>query len=509
MLIHSGLKAAQIYQNGRHPVKSGLAQCAPSLNRVIIPHLALSYRPEAMFNRQKLIERVQQRLDQELRQQPLEQERLLSITLPLPGIHFQELPKIPGNWMFWGYPREEEYLLGMGEAKRIATSGEERLKDLADGLEREQWLRLDPEETGFEPSLFLAFAFSQDDPMDGPWLGLPNTALFLPELLLRQQNQHCVITFSAVTESGTTRDLLLQRWIPSLETLTRALGRKPASPGCKTSLTQITAEPSAELWERIIEEAKEEITAGRLDKVVTARHIRVRAQRHLDPNHLMATLNCLYPGGMLFAAHLGPRLFASATPERLASCRGDAIVSDAIGGTSGRSAEEQRDHELGQALLNNRKALHEHALVVQTIDQSLAPLCQQIQRQERPELIQLRGLQHLRTEVHGTLKPGIRLLEAVRRLHPTGAVNGVPTAEASAWLKRNEPFSRGWYTGAAGWLDARGDGTLAVLLRCALLDGKNADLFAGAGITAGSDPVSEFEEIELKLDAMLEALENA
>lgn len=74
---------------------------------------------------------------------------------------------------------------------------------------------------------------------------------------------------------------------------------------------------------------------------------------------------------------------------------------------------------------------------------------------------------------------------------------------------QNEPIDRGWYAGAAGWIEYDGNGKLAVLLRCALLDNNYADLFAGAGITAESDPDAEYAETELKLRVMLEALENA
>jgi isochorismate synthase EntC len=54
-----------------------------------------------------------------------------------------------------------------------------------------------------------------------------------------------------------------------------------------------------------------------------------------------------------------------------------------------------------------------------------------------------------------------------------------------------------------------GEGKLAVMLRCALLHGECADLFAGAGIVADSDPQAELEETDLKLSSILEALENA
>jgi isochorismate synthase EntC len=60
-----------------------------------------------------------------------------------------------------------------------------------------------------------------------------------------------------------------------------------------------------------------------------------------------------------------------------------------------------------------------------------------------------------------------------------------------------------------GWLDSEGNGEFAVVLRCALLRGTHAELFAGAGIVPDSDPARELQETEMKFGAMLEALGGA
>jgi menaquinone-specific isochorismate synthase len=74
-------------------------------------------------------------------------------------------------------------------------------------------------------------------------------------------------------------------------------------------------------------------------------------------------------------------------------------------------------------------------------------------------------------------------------------------------IRSIERFSRGRYAGPIGWMDHKGDGEWAVALRCAELEGVKARVFAGAGIVIGSDPQSELEETDLKLRAMLSALQ--
>ena len=59
-----------------------------------------------------------------------------------------------------------------------------------------------------------------------------------------------------------------------------------------------------------------------------------------------------------------------------------------------------------------------------------------------PELMRLRGLQHLWTPVAGTLRPGFDLLDAIDRLHPTPAVLGFPKIAARDWLERRRGAPR-------------------------------------------------------------------
>ena len=54
--------------------------------------------------------------------------------------------------------------------------------------------------------------------------------------------------------------------------------------------------------------------------------------------------------------------------------------------------------------------------------------------------------------------------------------------------------------------DAAGNGTWAVSVRCAEIDGAAARVWAGNGIVADSDPATELAETRAKLQALLSAL---
>jgi isochorismate synthase len=92
-------------------------------------------------------------------------------------------------------------------------------------------------------------------------------------------------------------------------------------------------------------------------------------------------------------------------------------------------------------------------------------------------------------------------------LHPTPAVGGVPAGAAAELISTLEG-DRGFYAGAVGWCDARGDGRWVVSIRCAQLaaDRRTALAHAGGGIVAESDPDDEVAETTAKFLTILSAL---
>jgi isochorismate synthase len=124
-----------------------------------------------------------------------------------------------------------------------------------------------------------------------------------------------------------------------------------------------------------------------------------------------------------------------------------------------------------------------------------------------PEIVRFTNIQHLATTVTGELRePAPGLLELAADLHPTPAVSGAPLPAARRLIAELERIERGWYAGAVGWVDGRGDGELAVAIRCGLLYEDGARLYAGNGIMPDSDPEAELEETRPKLRVLLGAL---
>jgi len=121
-------------------------------------------------------------------------------------------------------------------------------------------------------------------------------------------------------------------------------------------------------------------------------------------------------------------------------------------------------------------------------------------------LLKLTNIQHLHTPVSAIMRKAEGVLSVAAILHPTPALGGEPTDIATRFIVDHEPVPRGWYAAPVGWVDAKGDGQFAVAIRSAVAQEKRVWLYAGAGIVAGSDPQSEWDETALKFRPMLHAL---
>ncbi|MFW6192994.1 MAG: isochorismate synthase [Gemmatimonadota bacterium] len=260
-------------------------------------------------------------------------------------------------------------------------------------------------------------------------------------------------------------------------------------------------------WDEIVERALEEIRAGRLAKVVLARPLDVELERPVDPVALLLRLRADHPASFPYLIDPGEgAVFVGAAPEIVAAVRGGRFQATVVAGTCARGASQDEDEALARELLESAKDQEEHALVLRDLRDRLSDLAPQVEADAEPTILRLRELQHLRTEVTASLPGEAHVLEVLERLHPTAAVNGYPREPARAFLRRHEPFERGWYAGPVGWFDAAGDGVFAVALRCGLVQGRRLRLYAGAGIVDGSEAGREWEETVLKFRPVLDAL---
>jgi isochorismate synthase len=250
-----------------------------------------------------------------------------------------------------------------------------------------------------------------------------------------------------------------------------------------------------------------------LRKVVAARSLLAEADAPLEPEVVAGHLLARHPLANVFAVDLAPAgrpgaVLVGATPEVLVARHGDTVTLRPLAGTSPRHPDPDTDRARARELLASTKNRDEHAFVVDWIRDRLTPVCRELAIPDGPELISTTEVWHLATPIRGRLRdPGTTALDLAILLHPTPAVCGTPTDLALETITELEE-NRGFYGGAVGWCDARGDGDWVVAIRCAELsaDRRTVRAFGGGGIVAASDPRAELDETTAKLRTFLGGL---
>ncbi|OBG66669.1 hypothetical protein A5703_13640 [Mycobacterium sp. E188] len=278
------------------------------------------------------------------------------------------------------------------------------------------------------------------------------------------------------------------------------------------------ADPPPDAYRRRIVRARDQLTApdSLLSKVVLSRALRLVADAPLDARVILRRLIAADPAAYGYLVDLtaagddyAGAALVGASPELLVARSGDRVTCRPFAGAAPRAADPDADAANGAALAGSAKDRHEHQLVIETIRAALEPLCDELTIAAEPELSRTAAVWHLCTPISGRLRDtSTTAIDLALALHPTPAVGGVPTKAAVELIAELEG-DRGFYAGAAGWCDARGDGRWVVAIRCAQLsaDRRSALARSGGGIVAESDPDEEVAETTTKFATILNALD--
>ncbi|MCW9024290.1 MAG: isochorismate synthase [Gammaproteobacteria bacterium] len=416
--------------------------------------------------------------------------------------------KLPSLSIYWAQPEQRYSRTGLGEAYRYETSGPNRLQACREVYQQllNCWHHEQHTMVPVEHCLFFAQAFDDHDSMEKAWQEFPNSLMLVPAVLLQQKQEQQVFSLSCQAHRLNQPESMIREWSGLIKTLLQAMQGNENYSEHRHSLLQRQAEPTKSEWIQSLDKAKQAISDGEMSKVVLARHLRFSSTHTLQPEVLLQSLSQHFPSCQILGVNFSQTSLIAATPERLLSLKGQDLSCDALGGTIERSLDTQEDKQKVEQILACTKTRHEHALVVEQVQQALKTVSHSLDIPESPTVLSLRQLHHLWTPVKAQLSQGKNLFDVVECLHPTPAVAGTPLIAAQNWIKQHEPFDRGWYSGVVGWLDGNGDGELSVLLRCALLKENQLDVYAGAGIVKDSDALAEFKETELKLSTLLDVL---
>ncbi|WP_251178202.1 isochorismate synthase [Adlercreutzia agrestimuris] len=342
---------------------------------------------------------------------------------------------------------------------------------------------------------FNRFDASNPAPPDELFESFPRLHFMLPEIVLIENESG---SFLQVNSLGPVYPGRVQRFCK------QALA---AAPRTRRTIRYTREPDSREAWQDAMEQALGAIETGRVKKVVLSRRQKVVAESPFSSKDLLVNLIDGPARGTVLMYRYADVFFCACTPELLVRKSGQQIESMCLAGSApvGNSVDERL--ALGEELLADEKNREEHEYVVSFIREVLLRNCYDVSVPETPTLLELPTIQHLYTPCTAELLEGTTLWEIATQLHPTPAVAGTPVGEARMVLRQIEPYNRGFYAGACGYVDGNGDGEFSVALRSGVFDGEIGWLYAGCGVVAQSDAQAEYDEVALKLQTILSAFD--
>jgi len=273
---------------------------------------------------------------------------------------------------------------------------------------------------------------------------------------------------------------------------------QPIQPNSKIETT------SKEHHITLVKNGVEAINKHQFKKVVLSRKQRVEVS-NFDIITTYKKLLQTYSNAFVYVwFHPKVGLWFGATPETLVKLEDNHFTTMALAGTQVYKENEQPNW--------NPKEIVEQEFVTEYIVSKLSGFSKNLEISETKS-VRAGSLLHLRTEIKGELdvKANNSLFSLVDLLHPTPAVCGLPKNVAKQFILENENYNRAYYTGFLGELNMSSkndkDSHLFVNLRCMEVEGNEASIFVGGGITKDSNPEKEWEETVQKSQIMLNVLD--
>ncbi len=198
----------------------------------------------------------------------------------------------------------------------------------------------------------------------------------------------------------------------------------------------------------------------------------------------------------------------SASPERFLALRGREVETRPIKGTRRRSPHPAADLFVKDELRESNKDLAENTMIVDLLRNDLSRVCVpgSIRVPQFCGVETYQTVQHLVSEIRGTLEPGIKPFGLMRAAFPGGSITGAPKVRAVEIIGELEPTVRGPYCGAMFYHGFDGAFDSNLLIRTFIHSRGWLQFPVGGGIVSDSQPEAEYDETLYKAAGLLSAL---
>lgn len=228
-----------------------------------------------------------------------------------------------------------------------------------------------------------------------------------------------------------------------------------------------------------------------------------------DEFNVYRALRSVNPSPYLFYFDYGDFKIFGSSPEAQLIVKDGIAEIHPIAGTFKRTGNDEQDAILAKELTEDHKENSEHVMLVDLARNDLSRNGSTVKVTNYREVQFFSHVIHLVSKVTGHKKKDVTTMKVVADTFPAGTLSGAPKHMAMQLIEKYEKTSRGYYGGAIGFMDFKGNFNHAIMIRTFLSKNHQLHYQAGAGLVAASDAEDELQETYNKLGALTKALEIA
>jgi para-aminobenzoate synthetase component 1 len=228
----------------------------------------------------------------------------------------------------------------------------------------------------------------------------------------------------------------------------------------------------------------------------------------VDPVNVFKRLNEISPNPFAAFYKLGEKYLLCASPERFLKKTGNCIISQPIKGTSKRSGKNIEAEK--SFLQKDEKERAENIMIVDLVRNDLSKICTEgsVSVKEFLKIYSFPHVHQMISTIQGKLRKDVSFGKILSATFPMGSMTGAPKKRVMELIEKYEKTKRGLFSGTVGYINPEGDFDFNVVIRSILYNEKKRYLSiqAGSAITWKSIAEKEYEECNLKMEAMVNAL---
>ncbi|MFO7525779.1 MAG: isochorismate synthase [Ignavibacteriaceae bacterium] len=408
----------------------------------------------------------------------------------------------PDNLFYYSIPEQDFYIAATGESFSKSFENIETLNEYSSEFtEFKKRIIHNFDRMNYYPPLFLYAAKFPSNKISEEWTNFAPVKIFMPELILIRSKGKYFNVVNVRKDSEINKKLIIDEFksiTKSLLNLNTVFDPDNSKPSIKLSRSE-----NIDVWKNKVNSILTGIRNKEFEKIVLSRSTEFGLSIDIEPSQLAFLLDQKYPECFNFIYKVKDATFFSASPEKLFILKEGEIHTEALAGSIERGNNDQEDKSFESTLIKSSKDADEHIVVIDHLKYVLNNFCQSVIIDKVPSLKKLSNIQHLHTTLIGRLKNGLDVFAIIKDIFPTPAVGGYPVIPALKVIDEIEDFDRGLFTGFIGWMNLKNDCEFVVSIRSGLINKNKLYVYAGCGIVPGSDPEKEYEETQLKAEAII------